>query len=134
MKTQHSRARLLSIGLEGSDLEPLQQQMPNVPPPWVDASDLLLRAELTVHVQSLQELVSATLKLSPCTPCTPTDTHAARMQVCVFLARHLHTLSLLDDLPEHLAVACVENRPSAVEAAGAGRGWPKFGASLGTNR
>ena len=77
----------LGGGMSNLDLERLglQQDMPDVPPPWVDASDLLLQAErLTLSppaggVRTLQELV------------------------CAFLARHLHTLALLDDLPEHLA-------------------------------
>ena len=65
----------------------LQQDMPDVPPPWVDASDLLLQAER--------------LTLSP--PAASGGVRTLQDLVCTFLARHLHTLALLDDLPEHLA-------------------------------
>ena len=65
----------------------MQQDMPDVPPPWVDASDLLLQAER--------------LTLSP--PATSGRVGTLQELVCTFLARHLHTLALLDDLPEHLA-------------------------------
>ena len=67
----------------------LQQDMPDVPPPWVDASDLLLQAER--------------LTLSPPPAASSGRVRTLQELVCAFLARHLHTLALLDDLPEHLA-------------------------------
>ena len=75
--------------MSNPDLERLglQQDMPDVPPPWVDASDLLLQAER--------------LTLSP--PAASGGVRTLQDLVCTFLARHLHTLALLDDLPEHLA-------------------------------
>lgn len=75
--------------MSNPDLEQLglQQDMPDVPPPWVDASDLLLQAER--------------LTLSP--PAASGRVGTLQELVCTFLARHLHTLALLDDLPEHLA-------------------------------
>ena len=67
----------------------LQQDMPDVPPPWVDATDLLLQAER--------------LTLSPPPAASSGRVRTLQELVCAFLARHLHTLALLDDLPEHLA-------------------------------
>ena len=67
----------------------LQQDMPDVPPPWVDASDLLLQAER--------------LTLSPPPAACIGGVRTLQELVCAFLARHLHALALLDDLPEHLA-------------------------------
>ena len=59
---------------EHPDLPLLQQQMPDVPPPWIDASDLLLQAErLTIappasgRVATLQEQVCTEASCRLCT-------------------------------------------------------------------
>ena len=57
-----------------------QQKLPTQPPPWAVTPTTEPSFPAGV-VPSLQDLV------------------------CAFLAQHLHTISLLDDLPEHLAAS-----------------------------